>query len=197
MSAADSSAAAAPRHVRFRLRHRALALVDFFLGYRTAFLEVQHALLLDLGKIEVVWKRFRSRCGTVVVGLVGPRIDDEQQVAALHHFAFGEGHEVDIPGDPRADLDGLHGCRRPVNSSQSVTRFCSTCATLTSGGGGAEAAPPEPLQPGQDKSISHAAAMLTLTSLGTGISQISAPSAVFATVRGPNTWKACYERFAG
>src|ERR1700722_8302302 len=28
-------------------------------------------------------------------------------------------------------------CNRPVNSSQSLTRFSSTCATLTWGGGGA------------------------------------------------------------
>jgi hypothetical protein len=96
-------------YVGFRLRHRAFTLVDFLLGNRTAFLEVSHALLLDFGELERGAETLQVRRGTVIVGLVRPRIDDKQQFAALHHFAFGEGHEVDIPGHSRADLDGFHG----------------------------------------------------------------------------------------
>ncbi|MNJ60294.1 hypothetical protein D3C77_560160 [compost metagenome] len=43
------------------------------------------------------------------LGLERTRVDLEQQIAFLHLSAFGKGNQVDLAGDPWADLDRL-GC---------------------------------------------------------------------------------------
>ena len=39
--------------------------------------------------------------------LVGPGIDDEEEVALLDEVPFAEGRALELAGDPGADLDGV------------------------------------------------------------------------------------------
>ena len=55
------------------------------------------------------FRQLQRRFGAIVVGLVGPRIDDHQHVVFLDELAFAEQHLVYVAGCPRAYFDGVHG----------------------------------------------------------------------------------------
>ncbi|MNP47468.1 hypothetical protein D3C76_1415230 [compost metagenome] len=50
---------------------------------------------------------------TTYFSLEGAWVDLEQQVAFLDQRTFGEGHFVDLPGNPWADLDGFRRFKAP------------------------------------------------------------------------------------
>ena len=55
-----------------------------------------HAFLLDFGELQRSAVPLQIRGGSITVGFIRTGIDDEQEVAPLDHFAFGEPDEIDI-----------------------------------------------------------------------------------------------------
>ena len=73
------------RDVGLRLGDRAGALVEFFLRHGAAFPQALHAHRLDARQIERGLVALQVRRRAIVLRLVGPRIDDEQQISRLDH----------------------------------------------------------------------------------------------------------------
>ncbi len=95
--------------VGFGLRNRALALIQLLLGDGAAVLQPLHAGQFDARELERGLVALDVGGGAIVFRLVGPRIDDEQEVAALDLAAFGERQLVDVARNTRADFHRLHG----------------------------------------------------------------------------------------
>ena len=66
------------------------------------------SLHLALGQCRSRAGPLQLRLGTSQVGLVGPRIDLEQDLALPHLFPFGEGDPLDVARDPGLDLHLVH-----------------------------------------------------------------------------------------
>ncbi len=77
LSAAVSRAAFDPATLASALRHRALALVQFFLRHGAAVLQALHAGQFDAAQIQRRVVALKVGCRAIVLGLIGPRIDDE------------------------------------------------------------------------------------------------------------------------
>jgi hypothetical protein len=79
------------------------------LGDGAAVFQALHANQFDARELERGLVALDVGGCAIVFRLVGPRIDDEQEVAALDLAAFGECQLVDVARNPRADFHRLHG----------------------------------------------------------------------------------------
>jgi len=87
----------------------ALSEVEFALRDRVLGQQALGPLELALREAQVGLRGHDLRRRAVDVGLVGRRVDRDQQVAGLDQRAFAEMHAFDRAGDARTDVHALDG----------------------------------------------------------------------------------------
>ena len=75
---------------------------------RAAFAQPLHTGRFDARQLERRLVALDIGRGTIVIGLIGPWIDDEQKIALLDQAALLEGDLVNVSRDARTDLHRLH-----------------------------------------------------------------------------------------
>ena len=84
------------------------ALIELLAGDGAGVLELLHPRGLEAGQLVLRFGQLQPRLGAIVVRLVGPGVDDDEDVVLLDELSFVEQHLLDVSGRARAHLNGIN-----------------------------------------------------------------------------------------
>ena len=100
-------------HTGAGVKQGGAALVVFLLGNGAALQQPLGAAGLAFGQLQPAARLLQLGARRPGTGLIGTRVDLEQQVTGFHQLAFLERHPVDVTADPGAQRHGLRRFHAP------------------------------------------------------------------------------------